>query len=254
MPVAPRPIPALAAQFLRKVEGCVLTPYQDDGGVWTCGYGHTGEGVIPGGPAVTEAQADNWLVDDLGEAGRRLASVCTPFGITFLNDPEYAALISFVFNLGVGDWAIFKDINNRNLGDVPAQMLRFDHGRVNGALVEIKGLKNRRLAEIALWNSGDVDVSAPVAGPQQSSGYVRAISTPPKLAAHPLALNSLVAKASAGVAAVGAGASQVQGIVAPHISEADIFKHAAVILTGVVIVCSAIGLFISNQQHKMASQ
>ena len=40
-------------------EGCRLTAYQDSGGVWTIGYGHTA-GVYAG-KTCTEAQAEAWL-------------------------------------------------------------------------------------------------------------------------------------------------------------------------------------------------
>ena len=32
----------------KNFEGCVLTAYADQGGVWTIGYGHTGPGVHAG--------------------------------------------------------------------------------------------------------------------------------------------------------------------------------------------------------------
>ena len=43
---------ALTQQF----EGCRLTAYQDQVGVWTIGYGHTGPDVTPG-LTITEEQS-----------------------------------------------------------------------------------------------------------------------------------------------------------------------------------------------------
>ena len=47
---------ALTEQF----EGCRLTAYQDQVGVWTIGYGHTGTDVTPG-LTITQQQAEAGL-------------------------------------------------------------------------------------------------------------------------------------------------------------------------------------------------
>ena len=44
----------------KNFEGCVLTAYADQGGVWTIGYGHTGPGVHAG-LTITQDQADALL-------------------------------------------------------------------------------------------------------------------------------------------------------------------------------------------------
>jgi lysozyme len=42
----------------KNFEGCVLTAYADQGGVWTIGYGHTGPGVHAGWRAMLPGR---WL-------------------------------------------------------------------------------------------------------------------------------------------------------------------------------------------------
>ena len=50
--------------LLKQFEGCNLTAYQDQRGVWTIGYGHTGPEVKEG-LVSTQAQADAQLAADV---------------------------------------------------------------------------------------------------------------------------------------------------------------------------------------------
>jgi lysozyme len=83
--------------MLKKLEGCKLTAYQDSGGVWTIGYGHTGID-IKDGVVVSQSQADRLLLEDVAKAENavdRLVDVPLSAG-------QHDALTSFVFNLGAG--------------------------------------------------------------------------------------------------------------------------------------------------------
>src|ERR1700757_2265582 len=51
---------SLTEQF----EGCRLVAYQDQVGVWTIGYGHTGSGVVSG-LTITQDQAEDLLTSDV---------------------------------------------------------------------------------------------------------------------------------------------------------------------------------------------
>ena len=53
----------LAAALIRVFEGIRLTAYQDSGGVWTVGFGHTGPEVVQG-YTVTADQAAELLAKD----------------------------------------------------------------------------------------------------------------------------------------------------------------------------------------------
>ena len=62
----------------KNFEGCVLTAYADQGGVWTIGYGHTGPGVHAG-LTVTQDQADALLESDIaGSVAWRISSSDMP--------------------------------------------------------------------------------------------------------------------------------------------------------------------------------
>ena len=77
-------------------EGCSLTAYRDPAGIWTIGTGHT-RGVKPG-QVITQAQADQLLRGDLREVETQVnyLGVCETQG-------QFAALVSFTFNLGIGN-------------------------------------------------------------------------------------------------------------------------------------------------------
>jgi lysozyme len=142
----------LAKDFIRKVEGLRLTPYFDSASHLSNGYGNTYN--IPHG-AITLDQAEADLNINVLNACKELCLKLSPLPLLKLEDHEIAALIAFVFNVGAGNWRIWKIINQLKLKLVPTELMRFDHARVSGKLVEIKGLTNRRRAEVALWDTGE---------------------------------------------------------------------------------------------------
>jgi lysozyme len=96
--MTPADLAALAKPHTAQFEGCRLSPYQDAGGVWTCGYGATGLGVHPG-IAWTQEQADNRLEADLTSTASRLLEGA-PWIATI--DPVRASvLVDIAFNVGV---------------------------------------------------------------------------------------------------------------------------------------------------------
>lgn len=77
-------------------EGLRLIAYPDDNNVWTIGFGHTSG--VKKGDKCTAAQADAWLLQDLETAERGvIASVHVG-----LSQPQFDALVSLAFNIGVG--------------------------------------------------------------------------------------------------------------------------------------------------------
>jgi lysozyme len=132
---------ALTEQF----EGCRLTAYQDQVGVWTIGYGHTGPEVVTG-MTITLEQAQDFLLADVKSAA---ACVNKVVSITLTQD-EFDALVDFVFNLGQGAFAhstLLRDLNAGQLEAAAAQFQSWD--KAGGAVVA--GLLRRRQAETALF-------------------------------------------------------------------------------------------------------
>jgi lysozyme len=118
---------ALIAVF----EGEKLSAYQDSGGVWTIGLGHTGPDVHQG------------MSISSGEASRLFASDCKPlikhaFGKLGLTDWQQAALVSFGYNCGLAA------MNH------PENMTEFIHDRHGNVL---PGLVARRRLEEALYSN-----------------------------------------------------------------------------------------------------
>jgi lysozyme len=137
---------SLTEQF----EGCNLTAYQDQVGVWTIGYGHTGADVTPG-LTITQDQAQDLLAQDVGKAATCVNNVVT----VELSQPEYDALVDFVFNLGVGAFTgstLLRDLNSGDFSDAATQFDAWDHAGGN----VVAGLLRRRQAETALFSSGDL--------------------------------------------------------------------------------------------------
>jgi lysozyme len=212
-----RPIPDLTADFLKRVEGVRYRAYRDSAGVWTIGVGHTGPEVHPG-EVWNEAQVDAALRRDIETAAARLAEVTRRAALDGLTDHQYAALLSFVFNLGANPkWTLWKVVNARQFDGVPAQLLRFTKAREpkTGRLAEVRGLVHRRMAEVALWKTADVQaaeaIAAAAAAPPPPSGFMRLSDTPPEpMPVKPLATSkSFWASVSAAAAAVASALLQV---------------------------------------------
>ena len=227
-----RPVPQRAVAFVQAHEGCRLDAYQDSALVWTIGYGHTGKAVHPG-LRISQRQADIFLKEDLATAAARLAGVVKPEAIARLSEGQYAALLSFVFNLGANrSWTIWKRVEAGALDEVPAQMARFVYagGR------KLKGLVNRRNAEIALWHEDAADETPP-------SSFVRVEETPPAPApSPPMQATSLAMKAGAGVGLVGAAAEQVRQVVAPHAAAVPLLGKVLAVVILISVACSVAGL------------
>lgn len=138
-------IPSSAcAALVRQFEGLRLAAYQDSVGVWTIGYGHTGQDVRPG-MTITNAQAADLLLVDLGTAGRAVTRVLT---VPVLQC-QFDALTSFAFNLGGRALAGSTLLRMVNAGD-PGAAAQFDRWVHAGGQVLI-GLVRRRAAERAMF-------------------------------------------------------------------------------------------------------
>lgn len=88
----------IAAPLIKKWEGLRLSPYICAAGFPTIGYGH----VIPSinHPNITASQAEKMLEQDMAKFKIQLL-VASP-SLVGASAQRRAALISFVFNLGIG--------------------------------------------------------------------------------------------------------------------------------------------------------
>ena len=147
--------------LFKEWEGLVTHEYLDSGGAPTIGIGHlltrserTSGKVVIGGQALdyrnglTEQQCWDLLDQDLsGSQGTVNDAVKVS-----LNQNQFDALVSFVFNVGDGAFrgsTLLRVLNQGQYDQVPNQLKRWnmDNGHV------VQGLVNRRAKEIALWNT-----------------------------------------------------------------------------------------------------
>lgn len=142
-----REIPESAITLIKHFEGCRLKAYRDIGGVLTIGYGHTGQ-EVKDGMEITQDEADMLLEHDIGHFARAVLMLTKQV----LTDNQFAALISFTFNLGTGAYqrsTLRQMINRGDMCCVSDQFVRWN--KVAG--VVSNGLTRRRKAEAKLFST-----------------------------------------------------------------------------------------------------
>lgn len=240
-----RAIPNEAVELVARWEGCELTAYYDIVGVLTVGYGSTGPHVKPG-QKITQATAKSLLRDDLKIAARRLYGVVKGEVIERLTPGQYAALLSFVFNLGANaGWTIWKKLNAGALDEVPGQLIRFN--RAGGKVV--RGLVNRRADECKVWWSHAVDEPVP-------SHVTRTTPTPPQPeATKPIATSkSFVTTAASGAASAGAGVSAILQALQPHAETAEIIGRTVQVLAITAAAFAVVALVLQWMKKRQANR
>lgn len=154
-----RALSADGATALKQWEGLELAEYPDSAGVPTIGYGHT-KGVTVG-MICTQAQADAWFLEDTA-----WACDCVDSSVKVsLNDNQFAALVSFCFNVGTDAFktsTLLRQLNTGDYASVPSEMAKWVYVTANGKKTKSTGLENRRNAEGGLWVKGSYVPSARV--------------------------------------------------------------------------------------------
>lgn len=139
-------------QMIENWEGYSSTPYQDSGGVWTIGYGHTFTYPWTGSNPLPKEEGEALLKQDIAP---RVTQVLNKFSGIDLKQNQIDALTSFVFNAGSGNLdasGLTKDIKN----GASAAQLKVDFENIchdhEGHL--LSGLVYRRDAEWAMYCNG----------------------------------------------------------------------------------------------------
>lgn len=104
--------------LIKRFEGLRLQVYQDEAGNWTIGYGHLvkpGESYYPYGPitSITTDQAETLLEQDTADAQNAVNTYVT----VPLNQNQFDALTSFVYNIGSGAFSNSTLLQYLNNGD-----------------------------------------------------------------------------------------------------------------------------------------
>lgn len=132
-------------EHLMEAEGLRLEAYQDTGGVWTIGYGHTDCTIKPG-LKITKGEAGALLLEDV-EKAEKFVKACTRN--VLLQQGQFDALVAFCFNVGPGHLGRSTLLRKLNLGDVKGAAAEFpkwcfDAGKIRTSLV-------RRRATEVTW-------------------------------------------------------------------------------------------------------
>jgi lysozyme len=137
---------------IRRFEGLRTKAYKCPAGVWTVGYGHTsaaGPPSVSAATVVTTKAAEEILKKDL----EKFEGAVTRLVKVPVTENQFAALVSFTYNVGEGAFAkstLLKKLNGGNYDAVPDELAKWT--RAGGR--KLTGLVNRRAAEAGLWAKG----------------------------------------------------------------------------------------------------
>lgn len=133
--------------LIKSFEGCELVAYADAVGVPTIGWGHTGSDVHLG-LTITQEHADALLESDL----RVFENGVNNLVARDLTPNQFAALVSFAYNLGLNALAGSTLMRDVNAGEFPAAADQFGEWVSAGGHV-LEGLVRRRAAERTLFTT-----------------------------------------------------------------------------------------------------
>lgn len=138
------------ARLIEGFEGFSSRPYRDSVGVWTIGFGST-KGVGPNAPRVTRAQAERRMMREIDASyGHAVNALRLP-----LNQHQFDALVSFVYNVGPGGVAastgVGRALRAHKWATAANALLAWD--KAGGR--RLAGLTRRRKAERALFLKPD---------------------------------------------------------------------------------------------------
>jgi lysozyme len=133
-------------KLIREFEGCALKSYQDQAGIWTCGWGTTGKDIGPD-TQWTQEEADERLDAHIQEVCKEVLALLVNQN---LSANQFSALVCFTYNVGCGNLkqsTLLHCINTYHIDDAANEFEKWDKcaGVVNAGLVR------RRQAERDLF-------------------------------------------------------------------------------------------------------
>ncbi|TNE58460.1 MAG: hypothetical protein EP340_05395 [Alphaproteobacteria bacterium] len=134
--------------LIKEFEGLAKTAFRDDSGAWTIGYGH--KGGVEKDASITDEEAELLLLEEL----HNIESSVSALVKVPLNENEFSALTSLVFNIGPEAFASSGLLKKLNRDDRLGAADGFDWWvdiDMDGQRIQSKGLKRRRAAEKALF-------------------------------------------------------------------------------------------------------
>lgn len=126
--------------LIKSFEGCKLTAYKCPAGVWTIGYGHTGD--VQEGQTITSDYAETLLRSDLVKFELKVSKYDPQYD---WKQNEFDAMVSFAYNIGNIDQ--LTDRGNRSKEVIAEKILLYN----KAAGQVLNGLIRRREAEKVLF-------------------------------------------------------------------------------------------------------
>lgn len=140
---------------LQPIGGGDYRAYKDPVGIWTIGWGtisYPDGRAVRKGDVISQHEADKylqWEIQEKSEGVRKLVKVP-------LNDDQFSALVSFAYNLGTGALrksTLLRLLNAGNYSGAAGEFIKWNKGRIDGKLTELRGLTRRRMSERNLFES-----------------------------------------------------------------------------------------------------
>lgn len=130
--------------LIKSREGCKLKAYTCQAGVWTIGYGHTGD--VKPGQTITQKQAEELFKKDL----KKYVNAVNKLVKVSLTQNQFDALVSFTYNVGIGAFQNSTLLRKLNAKDYAGASNEFARWNKAGGTVS-NGLIARRKEEKALF-------------------------------------------------------------------------------------------------------
>lgn len=128
--------------LLKRFEGLRLTAYQDSGGVWTIGYGHTGPDVVRG-RIITSTEAEALFEADIRRFERGVENSLARHA----TQNQFDAMVSLAYNIGIHAFRSSTLLQHFNRGDDEGVVREWTRWNKVGN-TELLGLTRRRAHEI----------------------------------------------------------------------------------------------------------
>ena len=143
-----------AFNLVKKFEGKEYEVYLDPAGIPSAGYGHTEDLTHDDvGKSVDDATIDQWLLNDMQT---RAADPVNSLILIELNQNQFDALCSFVFNIGAGTFegsTLRMAVNTCSFDLAAQEFHKWVHADVHGVETVLPGLVARREAEFDLFTT-----------------------------------------------------------------------------------------------------
>jgi len=135
-----------AAEIIKPFEGFSPTIYICPAGYKTFGYGTVLQSYQKIGFPINKLIAEFYLLQHIKKDALKILNSTK----VDLNENQFAAILSFVYNLGFGAFqhsTLRMKLNRGDYKEAADEFLKWNKCRVNGILTPLKGLTRRRHAE-----------------------------------------------------------------------------------------------------------